>query len=55
MRNIWEPKKEKPLPILKKIALGRSQAPEDVADLVSFLVSSNFGQNIIIDGVMLFN
>ncbi|WP_206435536.1 hypothetical protein [Siminovitchia acidinfaciens] len=37
------------------IALDGSQTPEDVADLVSFLASSNFGQNIIIDGVMLIN
>ena len=41
------------------IALGHSQTPKDVADLVSFLASSNAdyitGQNIITDGGMIFN
>ncbi|WP_341201916.1 acetoin reductase [Metaplanococcus flavidus] len=41
------------------IALGRSQTAEDVANLVSFLASSNSdymtGQNIITDGGMVFN
>ena len=41
------------------IALGRTQTPEDVADLVSFLASSGSGyitgQNIITDGGMIFN
>lgn len=41
------------------IALGRSQTPKDVADLVSFLASPNSdyitGQNIITDGGMVFN
>lgn len=41
------------------IALGRTQTPEDVADLVSFLASSGSGyitgQNIISDGGMVFN
>lgn len=40
------------------IALGRSQTPEDVADLVSFLASPNSdyitGQNILTDGGMVF-
>lgn len=40
------------------IALGRSQTPEDVADLVSFLASekSNYitGQNILTDGGMVY-
>jgi meso-butanediol dehydrogenase / (S,S)-butanediol dehydrogenase / diacetyl reductase len=41
------------------IALGRAQTPEDVANLVSFLASSNSdyitGQNILTDGGMVFN
>ncbi|MBN2984610.1 acetoin reductase [Cohnella algarum] len=41
------------------IALGRTQTPEDVANLVSFLASSNSdyitGQNILTDGGMVFN
>jgi len=41
------------------IALGRSQTPEDVANLVSFLASPNSdyitGQNILTDGGMVFN
>jgi len=41
------------------IALGRTQTPEDVANLVSFLASSDSdyitGQNILIDGGMVFN
>jgi len=41
------------------IALGRSQTPEDVANLVSFLASPNSdyitGQNILSDGGMVFN
>lgn len=41
------------------IALGRPQKPEDVANLVSFLASSNAdyitGQNILTDGGMVFN
>ncbi|WP_316568181.1 acetoin reductase [Neobacillus sp. YIM B06451] len=41
------------------IALGRPQTPEDVANLVSFLASSNSdyitGQNILTDGGMVFN
>lgn len=41
------------------IALGRSQTPEDVAHLVSFLASPNSdyitGQNILSDGGMVFN
>lgn len=41
------------------IALGRTQTPEDVADLVSFLASpqSDYitGQNILSDGGMVFN
>jgi len=41
------------------IALGRTQTPEDVANLVSFLASPNSdyitGQNILTDGGMVFN
>ncbi|GIP21383.1 acetoin reductase [Paenibacillus sp. J22TS3] len=41
------------------IALGRTQTPEDVANLVSFLASSQSdyitGQNILSDGGMVFN
>ena len=41
------------------IALGRTQTPEDVANLVSFLASPNAdyitGQNILTDGGMVFN
>lgn len=41
------------------IALGRTQTPEDVANLVSFLASSHAdyitGQNILTDGGMVFN
>ncbi|PAV28287.1 diacetyl reductase [Virgibacillus profundi] len=41
------------------IALGRPQTPEDVANLVSFLASSDSdyitGQNILTDGGMVFN
>lgn len=41
------------------IALGRTQTPEDVANLVSFLASSNSdyitGQSILTDGGMVFN
>ncbi len=40
------------------IALGRTQTPEDVANLVSFLASPNVdyitGQNILTDGGMVF-
>lgn len=40
------------------IALGRTQTPEDIANLVSFLVSPNVDyitrQNILIDGGMVF-
>ena len=40
------------------IALGRTQTPEDVANLVSFLASPNSnyitGQNILTDGGMVF-
>ncbi|CCV64182.1 putative acetoindiacetyl reductase, probable fragment [Alteracholeplasma palmae J233] len=41
------------------IALGRTQTPEDVANLVSFLASEGAsyitGQNILTDGGMIFN
>lgn len=45
--------------ISERIALGRHQTPEDVANLVSFLASENAdyitGQNIITDGGLIYN
>ena len=44
--------------IAEGIAFGRTQTPEDVANLVSFLASPNAdyitGQNILTDGGMVF-
>lgn len=45
--------------VVNEIALGRAASPEDVADVVTFLVSSNAkyitGQSILIDGGMRFH